>query len=98
MSKCQNQHVYFEHLISDRVVPKPREQISPEGQLEFWCTRPRWPCVWIRQNGGKACVDLSQEIITEADGALIVPVGSLNDFRRSVRMNDELHDASLTHQ
>lgn len=52
--------------------------------------RPRGSNVWTLAHGVQRCIDFSKEVVAETGGPLVVPVGSFDDFRLRVRVNDEL--------
>lgn len=57
-------------------------------------TWPDGPNVWLFENDLQGGVEFRHQVIAKTVGALIVPIGSFDNFDLGVRMYDEPHGAS----
>ena len=86
MDDCQDEDVLVEALKGDCIEPKARKQEALDHWLDLVCTRPCWPNVRVFAQRGQCRVNLRKELITEADAALVVPVGGFDKFNLRFRV------------
>lgn len=94
MYKGKNENVLVKALVCDAVVSKPREEIPLNRRNYLFCTWPNRPYAWTLDNRVESALNFSNEILSEPIGALLVPIGRLDDLGLCIRVYDELHDAS----
>jgi hypothetical protein len=87
MHESEDEDAMLKVLVCDAVVSKSRQEIPLNRRNHLFCPCPGGPYARRSDDRLKSGLNLTDEVVAEPGGALLVPIGGLDDLELRVRVN-----------